>query len=207
MKKIIAPIFLALLFGSAFAQSSVQAMLNSRNNSESGAINSGVNTYVNSYGSPVTSGFLDSKLDTNQAQSAASSFSSPAVLGTCQTAGAGGSLQLVGGGVNFAAPGQTEVICKGINKGTLHAREAEATGVLKAQLKASNCNIEEVADDYETANAIDPKVAVCPRRLKRADREAREDARATAALKDRPFVAAARPVPVVAAGPQTTMMP
>lgn len=162
-------------------------------------ISPGAFTYVAPSQLPFTAATLDQHSYTNQSAQAASSFATPAVVGSCQTAGRGFSLQSVPGGINYAGPGSTEPICGGINRATLltQVQRAEAIAALSnasiaaiaeaVVLKVSACAIDDVADIYETANAIDARVKVCPDTVKRADRSSREAARAQAALEDRPL--------------------
>jgi len=71
--------------------------------SDSAAVNSGVATTFNSYG--------PEHFRTNQAAAASSAFATPAVIGTCATAGWGTSLQGVGAGLAFAGPGGVDPGC------------------------------------------------------------------------------------------------
>lgn len=106
---ILLPLLMALSV-SAHAQSASQG-LNSVN--DAAAVNSGVSTTFNSYGTPLSviqsAGRQD--LHTNQAFGVAPSFSSPAVIGTCATAGTGVALQVVGGGASYSGGGSTEAGC------------------------------------------------------------------------------------------------
>lgn len=198
MKKIIFAALLSSLVIAAHAQSTVGQFMNSDAQSNSGANNQGVSTVFNSYGTPYSFGTSNARFHTNQAYGAAPSYATPAVIGTCQKAGKGIAAQIVGGGVSYAGEGSTEPICGAINTGTLVEREQKATGTLKSLLKATNCMVEDVADIYETAAAQDSSVTVCPPRLKRADREAREQ-RAQAILNDtpRPVVATSQRDPML----------
>lgn len=81
--------------------------------SDSAAVNAGVSTTFNSYGTPMS--IIDSNgrqsLHTNQAATAGPAFSSPAVQGTCATAGWGIAGQAVSGGLAFAGPGGVDAGC------------------------------------------------------------------------------------------------
>ena len=97
--------------GRANAQSVNTNGVDSRN--DAAAVNSGVSTTFNSYGTPlsVVNSAARQDLHSNQAFGVAPSFSSPAVIGTCATAGTGVALQLVGGGASYSGGGATELGC------------------------------------------------------------------------------------------------
>lgn len=112
-KLTITPLLFAILACVGLSNANAQSLSNSQQESNSAAVNSGVSTVFNSYGTPLSviqqSGRQD--LHSNQAFGVAPSFSSPAVIGTCATAGKGAALQLVGGGASFAGGGETEAGC------------------------------------------------------------------------------------------------
>lgn len=104
---------LMLVASRASAQGVTSATSVQNQTSDSAAVNSGVSTTFNSYGTPMS--IIDSNgrqsLHTNQAATAGPAFSSPAVQGTCATAGWGIAGQAVSGGLAFAGPGGVDAGC------------------------------------------------------------------------------------------------
>lgn len=109
MKRTIIALVALAAAGIAGAQSSVLGTNTLGQTSTSGAYNAGVN--VNSFASPFTFGTSDGKWHTNQAAAVPAAFATPAVLGTCATAGRGFAAQAVGGGVSYAGPGGVDAGC------------------------------------------------------------------------------------------------
>lgn len=90
----------------AFAQNISSAV----QDSTSAAMNAGNNqTVILPAGNPYS--FTSQNFKTNQAATAGPAFSSPAVQGTCATAGAGIAGQGVGGGLALALPGGVDAGC------------------------------------------------------------------------------------------------
>lgn len=152
MKKIFAVLAIALCAAAAHAdnlnaETSVQ--------SSAGASNQGVSTTFNSYGTPMTYGSADNRFNTNQAAAVAPSFSSPAVIGTCATAGRGFAAQLVGGGASYAGPG-------GVDDGCDTQRDINimvAVGASKEDIQARACLKPEIAKSMKICQKETQKVA------------------------------------------------
>lgn len=107
MKRTIAALAALAVVGVASAQSSVMGTNTLGQTSSSGAYNAGVN--VNSFSSPFT--FGNTQWHTNQAAAVPAAFATPAVLGTCATAGWGVAAQAVGGGLSVAGKGGVDAGC------------------------------------------------------------------------------------------------
>ncbi len=148
-------VLLVVLVGASpsFAQNISQA----QQDSTSAAVNSGVSTTFNSYGTPLSviqsQGRQD--LHTNQAFGVAPSYSSPAVIGTCATAGTGMALQVVGGGASYSGGGSTEAGCD-LER---DLRIMEKVGATKDDALERVCQKPEIAKAMKACRDKQPKQA------------------------------------------------
>lgn len=152
----------------AFAQN----VSNAAQESTSTALNAGNNqTIVMPSSSPYT--FGSQNFRTNQAATAGPAFSSPAVQGTCATAGAGIAGQGVGGGLALALPGGVDAGCDLVRDLSIMKmvnatqEEALARVCMKAEIKkamGTKCDRQEKTSRAE-AVLNDSPVALAPVQL------------------------------------------
>lgn len=139
MKKFFIAAALAAALAPALAQNE-----NALNQSATGtAVNAGVT--VNSYASPYNIGRLNNDIHTNQAAGTPPAYSTPAVIGTCATAGWGVSAQAVGGGASIAGKG-------GIDPGCDLVRDLgilEKIGATPSVMQKRACQKVEIRDAIE----------------------------------------------------------